>query len=456
MNRTTDLTEGKPLRLIVLFALPLLLSNIFYQLYYIVDSVIVGRLVGVHAFTAVGAAGFYYWLVFTVIIGFAQGFGALFAQRFGAKDHAGLKQAIAQSVILTAALSILLTAACILLLRPTLVMVNTPAEIIDDTYTYLIWVLPATPALFAGNTCAALLRALGNSRTPLTGVIISSIVNIVLDIVFVGPLGMGVAGAAIATAIATCSSFAYCFLKLHGIEEARISRSDFKNGLNAARRLIKLGGPLAFRNIIIEMGSLLVQYVINGFGTLYVAGISAALKYFGIMNLVGFSLDGAVMVYVGQNYGARKCDRIKTGMRTARRIALVSSLITAGLTVMFGREMVMLFITGSASETAAIVEIGYRNLIAFSACLPSLYLLFIHRSAIQGMGNSSIPMASGFVELAMRILSIVVLPIWIGVWGVYFSMGIGWVAAAILLVASYYAVFRKRFNNGELVEASRT
>lgn len=439
------MTEGRPLRLIALFALPLLLNNAFQQLYNVVDSIVVGRLIGVDAFAAVGAAGSYYWLALAVVLGFTQGFGALFAQRFGAKDEAGLKRAIAQAVVLTTILSALLTAAFLLLLHPALVLVNTPPDIIGDTYTYLLWVLSATPVMFAYNTCAAILRALGNSRAPLMSVIISTAVNIVLDLAFVGLLGMGVASVAVATVIANCCALVYCFLRLRRIREVRIGREDFKHGPGTIRTLMKLGGPLAFRNLVIETGGQLIQYVINGYGTLYVAGIAAAYKYFGFISLVGFSLDGAMSVYVGQNYGADRLDRIKKGMRTARWIAVVSSVVTAGLTALFGREMVLLLITGDVSETAAVAEIGYHNLLAFSACLPALYLLFIYRSAIQGMGNSLIPMASGFIELAMRVLSVFILPLFIGIWGVYFSVGIGWIAAAVMLIISYYAVYRRRF-----------
>lgn len=447
MNQIRDMTEGRPLRHFILFALPMVLSNLFQELYYITDSVIVGRMIGVKAFAAVGAAGFYYWLALGVVFGFAHGFGALFAQRFGAKDYAGLKRAIAQSVMLSAVFSLLLTAAFILLLRPMLEVVNTPADIIEGAYSYLIWIFAALPVMFAYNISSSVLRALGNSRTPLVSVVISSAVNIALDILFVGPAGMGVEGVAIATAVAQCCALAFCLVKLRGIQQARIGRSDFKDGKAEALALAKLGWPLAFRNAVIEMGGLLVQYVINGYGTLHVAGIAAAYKYLGIMNIVGFSLDGATAVFVGQNYGACKPARIKQGVHTALAIGIVSSVIAAALTVAFGREMVMLFIEGDAAQVAAVADIGYNNLLAISVCLPFLYLLFVYRSSLQGMGNSSVPMASGFVEMIMRVIAVFVMPAFIGVWGVYFSVGIGWVAAAVLLIIGYYAIFKRRFTS---------
>lgn len=174
------------------------------------------------------------------------------------------------------------------------------------------------------------------------------------------------------------------------------------------------------------------------------AGVAAANKYFGAMNIVGFSIDGATMVYVGQNYGAAKFERIKEGLRTVMRIAVISALTIAALTALFGREMIGLLITGDTTQTEAVKQIGYHNLLAISLCLPSLYLLLIYRSALQGMGNSTIPMLSGFVELALRVLSTLLLPTWIGVWGIYFAEGIGWVGAAILLTWSYFAVFKRR------------
>lgn len=445
MNQTTDMTEGRPLKHFMLFALPMVVSNLLQELYYITDSVIVGRMIGVKAFAAIGAAGFYYWLALGVVFGFAHGFGALFAQRFGAKDFAGLKRAIAQSVMLSAVFSALLTAAFLLLLRPMLEAVNTPADIIGGAHTYLLWIFAALPVMFAYNISGSVLRALGNSRTPLVSILISTVVNIALDILFVGPFGMGVEGVAIATAIAQCCALAFCLIKLRAIEAARIGRRDFKDGRAEAFSLVKLGGPLAFRNMVIEVGGLLVQYVINGYGTLYVAGIAAAYKYLGIMNIVGFSLDGATAVFVGQNYGARKAGRIKQGVHTALMIGIVSSVITAALTILFGREMIMLFIEGDAAEVAAVAAIGYNNLLAVSVCLPFLYLLFIYRSALQGMGNSPIPMASGFVEMIMRVIAVFIMPAFVGVWGVYFSIGIGWVAAAVLLIIGFYVVYKKRF-----------
>lgn len=440
---TMDMTEGKPLRLIVSFALPLLLSHIFQQLYNVIDSVVVGRLIGVNAFAAVGATGPFYWLVVSVVLGFTQGFGILFAQRFGAKDDAGLRRAVAQSILLSAALGAAMTVLCLVLIRPVLMLLNTPAEILADACVYLNWVLSAAPLCFAYNTAAAILRALGNSRTPLVAIVLASIANIALDLFFVGMLRMGIEGVAAATVIAMLCSLTYSLYMLRRVTLVRVQKADFTDSDHTLWKLMRLGAPLALRNAVIGIGGLTIQYVVNGYGKLFVAGVAAAGKYFGVMNLIGSSMDGALAVFVGQNFGAARLDRIKVGVRTALRIVIFSAIVIAVLTVAFGRGMIGLFITADVPETGMINQIGYNNLLAISFCLPPLYLLYISRSALQGMGNSFIPLLSGFMELALRMLCVLLLPARIGVWGIYFADGVGWIGAAILLYCSYCVVYRR-------------
>ncbi len=444
MNDVINMTEGKPLRHILLFAWPVMLSILFQQLYQIADAAVVGHFIGVGAFAAVGMAGYLYWVVFSVTLGFAQGFGTVFAQRFGAQDEIGLRRAVAQSILLTGVLGAGLTGLCLPLIRPLLLLLNTPAEIVPDVHVYLNWMLWGLPIAFFYNTASAVLRALGNSRTPLAAIIFSSILNILLDLLFVGPLRMGVVGAACATVLATLFSFLYCFNKLRQIPLVRVQKADFTAEDGTARELMRLSVPLAFRNAVIGAGGLTMQYVMNGYGKLFVAGMSAANKYFGVMNLIGSAVDAGFAVFVGQNYGAGRLLRIKEGMHAVWRIAIVSAVCIAAITILLGQSMVGLLITGDAYETARVTEFGYHNLIGISICLPALYLLYTTRSALQGMGNSVIPMLSGFVELILRVLSVLILPMQFGVWGVYFAEGIGWIGAAILLCWSYFVVFRKR------------
>ena len=445
MNGTTvNMTEGRPLRHILLFAWPVMVSILFQQLYQLANAAVVGHFIGVDAFAAVGMAGYLYWVVFSVTLGFAQGFGTVFAQRFGAEDEVGLRRAVAQSIVLTAVLGAGLTGLCLPLIRPLLVLLNTPAEIVTDVHMYLSWMLWSLSVAFFYNTASAVLRALGNSRTPLAAILFASILNIALDLLFVGALRMGVAGAAMATVIATLFSFLYCLYKLRQIPLVRVQKADFTADDGTTRELMRLGAPLAFRNAVIGVGGLIIQYVINGYGKLFVAGMSAANKYFGVMNLIGSAVDAGFAVFVGQNYGAKQLLRIKEGMHLVWRIAIVSAICISAIAILFGQSMIKLLVTGDAYEMTRVTEFGYHNLIGISVCLPALYLLCTTRSALQGMGNSAIPMLSGFMELILRVLSVLILPMHLGVWGVYFAEGIGWIGSAILVCCSYFLVFRKR------------
>lgn len=444
MAQITDMTQGKPLKLLVSFALPLMLGNIFQQLYNLVDSVVVGRLIGVDAFAAVGAAGFLSWTVISIVLGFSQGFGILFAQRFGGGDWEGLRRGVAMSVVCTGGIGLFLTAGGLISIQPVLSAIATPIEILPETRRYLYWLFSGTLITGGYNTAASLLRALGNSKAPLVAMILSTGVNIGLDIVFVAVLHSGVEGVAIATLLAQLSALLFCLRTLWGIRPLGLSKADFRWESKTLCELLRLGLPLAFRNGVISLGGLVIQFVINGYGMLFVAGTTAAKKYFGFMEIIAGGLDGALATYVAQNYGKRSFSRIRAGMNCALGIALCSALGMAAFMLLFGKGLVGLLVSGTPEEMATIGEIGYQNLIAISVCLLPLYLLYLYRSGIQGMGGTLVPLLSGFLELTLRIACVLFLPSLIGSWGVYFADGFGWIGAFLLLSISYYASFRRK------------
>jgi putative MATE family efflux protein len=443
---TKDMTEGKPLKLIVSFALPLGLGSLFQQLYNVADSAIVGRLIGLEAFAAVGAAGFLSWMVISIILGITQGYGVLFAQRFGAKDLEGLRKAIAMSIKIDILFGGLLTVISIVFTRKILLAIQTPEDIINDTLGYIYWLFGGILITLAYNTTAAVLRALGNSKTPFYAVIISSLINIVLDIFFVSVFHIGVVGVAASTVFAQLCSFLYCLWKLGSVIEIHLNKADFITDSKTVKELLRMGFPLAFRNAVISLGGLVIQYVINGYGTLFIAGTTAAKKYFGLMEIIVGSIDGAFATFVGQNYGKGNLGRIKEGMRCVLKIVLISSLIIAAILLVFGRLLIRLIVTGDAEQMKTMIAIGYNNFLSMALCLPSLYLLFIYRSALQGMGCTLIPLISGFMELLLRILSVLLLPLWVGEWGVYLSDGLGWVGASCLLLIAYYITMYKKIS----------
>jgi putative MATE family efflux protein len=440
------MTQGKPSSHIFRFALPVMGSYICQQLYTLSDAAVLGRLVGVQAFAAVGAAGLISWMAISIVLGLTQGFGTLLAQRYGAGDWAGLRRSMAMSVWIALAAGLLIAAAGLLCVKPVLRILNTPPELISESSAYLYWMLGGIPVTMAYNLTATLLRSLGDSKTPFTAVILSSVTNIILDILLVTVFRMGVAGVAVATVLSQACAFAWCVYALRTEKKALPKRADFIWEPRIAERLLPLGVPLAFRNAVISAGGLAVQAVINGYGALFIAGVTAAKKYYGLIEIACAGLEGAIGTYVGQNAGAKQPDRIREGVAYTRRVGLIAAITIAALAALFARPLVGLLVSGEPEEAAALQRLqdtGVNTLRAMAACVPALYMLCIHRSAIQGLGNAIYPMLSGFTELALRLLSVWLLVRWAGEWGIYFADGIGWIGAACLLRVAYIRVFRR-------------
>lgn len=444
MANTVDMTRGKPLGLLACFAGPIFLSNICQALYAVADSAVVGRFLGVDAFAAVGAAGAVSWIVLDVTLGLTQGFGVLYAQRFGARDFPGLRRGVAMSLWLGLGAGGLLTLLGVLGARPALSALQTPAEILPEALVYLRWIFGGALIHTAYNLAARLLGGLGNSRTPLFAVIVSSVFNVLLDLVIVGAWGWGVAGAAFSTLAAQLLSFFLCLRKLRAIPEARPAREDFRPDRAVLGELLRLGVPLGFRNGVISLGGLFVQRAVNGYGALFVAGITAAQKYFDLMQLAAGALDGAFATYSAQNYGTRNLPRIRLGLRCASAAALLAALATALLAALFGRGMIRLLVAGDPGDLGTVVQAGYESLLVTAGGLPALYMLYLYRSGLQGMGSTLAPVASGFVELGLRLAAVFLLPPALGRWGLYLANPLGWAGALLLLCLSYHRVYRRR------------
>ena len=281
--RTMNLTEGRPWRLLLFFSLPLMAGNIFQQLYTIVDTAVVGRVLGVDALAALGAVDWLNWLTLGAIQGFTQGFAILMAQKFGAQEYQRLRQVVANSVILSVICAAVLTVTSEGLAGTVLGLLQTPEEIRQISMAYLRIIFGGIPVVMAYNLAAAILRALGNGRTPLVAMVIASVMNIGLDFLFVLGFGWGVQGAAAATVLAQGLSAVYCFLHICKLEILRMERTDWKMQAALGTRLMKLGAPMAFQNTVISVGGMIVQMVVNGFGVVFIAGFTATNKLYGIL-----------------------------------------------------------------------------------------------------------------------------------------------------------------------------
>ncbi len=436
--RIKDMTKGRPGRLILMFALPLMLGNICQQLYTMVDAAVVGKVVGVQALAAVGATDWLNWMVLGILTGFTQGFSILISHRYGAKDEAGLRRSVALSVLLTAVIAVVLTVASLALLSPVLDLLNTPEDVRGDAVGYITVIFSGITVVAAYNIASCILRALGDSRTPLFAMLIAAAINIVLDILFVAGFGWGVVGAAAATVIAQAFSFLFCLNALRKIALLRLARSDFAWNREMIQELVRLGLPVAFQNTVIAGGGMAVQRVINGFGVNFVAGYTATNKMYGMLELAASSYGAAVSTFSGQNLGANRYGRIRKGVRISFVLATVTSAVIGAVMLIFGRGILSLFISGEAQQVTEVLDVAYAYLSVMSCCLPILYWLWLYRSALQGMGDTVLPMVSGIAELAMRVGAVLVLPSFLGEYGVYVAEVLAWAGAAVVLAIAYY------------------
>ena len=443
MQRTKNMTEGKPFALILTFALPLMAGNVFQQLYTVVDTMVVGKHLGVSALAALGAADWMNWMMLGIVQGFTQGFGILMAQEFGAGQYERLKKVIGGSAVLALLSALLLVALGQLSITPVLGLLQTPGDILGDTSLYLRIMFAGIPIMMAYNLFACILRSLGDGRTPLHAMVVASLTNIALDLLFVMVFQWGIPGAAVATLIAQLVSSLYCLRHILRLELFKLCFRDFRLGKALCGKLLLLGFPMAFQNCIIAVGGMIVQFVVNGFGVIFIAGYTATNKLYGMLEIAATSYGYAMITYVGQNLGAGKSSRIRQGMRSAVAIAIATSVAIALVMLVFGKPILGCFISGTPEEAAVAMDAAYAYLAILSLCLPILYILHVTRSTIQGMGNTLLPMASGIAEFVMRTAIALLLPLVIQETGIYIAEVAAWAGADLVLVISYFALARK-------------
>jgi len=455
MAQIKDMTEGNPIRLMVRFSIPLLISNALQLLFVLADTAIIGRILGVNAFASIGATGTSHWLVLSAVIGITQGFSTFLAQRFGAKDMDGLKRAFVTAVYFAMFFAVTLGLLGVIFCRPLMDILQTPQELMGGSVTYLSVLWAGMPILFGYNLLAMTLFAFGDSKTPLHAMIVATAVNIVLDLILIIPFG--IAGVAAASLIAQTAAMLLCIRNLWKTGVLQGCGHRFDKG--SARPLLRLALPLGLRNAVIEVGGLIVQRYVNEYGTEFVAGVAAAKRMYSLLVIVGGAIEASIATFVAQNFGARQLDRVKQGLRDGLKLALSSAIVIMAIALPFGRLILSLLIGGDPMQVnavpdeetrqlmfmqvSAVLDVGTRQLMLMTVGLPFLHLLFLYRAALQGLGNTLIPMLSGFVELALRILSVVVLTGLIGTWGVLLSDPIAWPFAMTLLIVSYFIVLKK-------------
>ena len=444
-DTTRDMTTGSPVRLILAFTIPMLLGNLFQQFYSMADTLIVGRTLGVDALSAVGATG----SVSFLILGFAQGLTAglsvITAQRFGAGDEQGVRVSFATSLLVSAAVAVLLTAGSMLGARQLLELMRTPAEIMDAAYAYIAIIFAGIAAAMFYNLFANILRALGDSRTPLLFLIAGSAFNITFDLICILVFRMGVRGAAAATVAAQVLTCVCCAAYIaRRFPMLRLRRADFRGVGQALACHLQVGLPMGFQQSIIAIGTIIVQVALNMQGKLAVAAFTAASKIDTLTTPLTY-LGVTMATYSAQNYGAGSYPRIKEGVRKCAYMELITSAVLMAVVLACGPDLVRLFV-GSEPEVIALSR-TYFNITCMG--YPFLALLFLYRYTLQGLGKSFVPTFAGAMELVMRLAMTLALAGPLGFAGICLANPMAWVGSAVPLMIAYFITIRRLLRRTE-------
>ncbi|MBE6668011.1 MAG: MATE family efflux transporter [Ruminococcaceae bacterium] len=397
---TKDMTVGSTARQIFLFAIPFLIGNLFQQFYNIADMVIVGRTMNPLAYAAVGSTSSLVWFASGAIQALTVGFSVVTAHHFGAKNEENIKKSFASAIGLSAVISIAVSVVCVLLARPMLEILRTPANLVDDAYNYIVWIFAGLIATALFNLLSNMIRALGDSRTPLYFLIIACVINIILDIVFIKFCNMGTAGAGVATVVAQLVSGILCIVyivKKHPM--LHIKAKHFKHDFEMAKSLLKIGIPMAFLNMVLSVGAIVVQFVTNGFGDVYVSSQVTGSKIETFVTQPLLSFGSAVSVFAAQNYGAKKYSRVLDGSRKTILMSYAWSIIAALILLPAGKLIIRL-IAGDVDDT--VVNNAYMYILINTALTFILSPLIIYKNVLQAVGKTTWTMISGFTEIVGR------------------------------------------------------
>lgn len=438
MPKTQDLSQGNVTRIIISFYIPMFFTNLLQQIYSFADTAIVGNGLGDNALAAVGNMGSLHFLIIGFSIGLGNGFAILIARHFGAKDFERLRHCFAALIQLTTFIVLVLTALSVIFLKDALTIINTDELIIGDSLTYGYIVFGGLCVTIAYNVSAAILRALGDSKTPLYAIIVSTIANIALDYIFIFTFKTGVEGAAIATIIAQILSAGICLFRMRQINILRLSRADFKNEFKMYTDLLRNGVPMAFMNSLTAIGCMVVQSFVNDFGVSYTAAYSACSKYNNMFMQPAFTTTHAISAFAGQNSGAGKYDRIKQGIFVCVGIVGVSYILLGSTMFFFPRFLASLLLKGEEA-----IGLACQFFKICGVMLIFVDLLFVFRGAIQGMGYAVVPMLSGLLEMIIRISVIIGLSKTFGFIATAYAESAAWIGALTLNITAFIYYYRR-------------
>ena len=435
-----DMTQGKPLKLIFAFWFPMLLGNLFQQVYNLADSVIVGRFVGVQAFAGVSATGSLNFLIIGFLLGMCSGCAIPVAQAFGEGDPVKMRRRFANAIYLCGGISLVMSVATALSARAILRWIGTPEDIMEEAYRYIVFIFGGMTATMLYNLMSGMLRAVGNTRTPLCFLVLSCAVNVGLDLALVVGMGMGVTGAAVATVAAQLLSGLLCLRVIFSkYDVLRIRGEEWKPDAACLGRLSGIGLPMGLQFSITAIGSLIMQTAVNGLGTVAVAAIGAGSKVYTMFVCPFDAMGATVATWCGQNLGARRLDRVRQGVRISMLSMTVYAVVALFAVRLVGRTMIGLFI--DSGETAVIDRaVQYLNMVVLFF-IP-LLTIFVLRNGLQGLGYSRIAMFAGLFELAGRAFVAFALVGPYGFDGAILANPAAWIMADALLIPAWLHTVR--------------
>ena len=435
---TKNMTEGEPARLIFFFALPLVAGNMMQQLYAFIDTLIVGRFLGVNALAAVGCTGSLMFLTLGFIMGFCTGVTIYTGQRFGAGDHAGVRQSAAACILLGVAVVLTLTAIVLPLTRTLLVQMETPPEIMDGAYDFISIVFAGLVIFLLLYLQNCLIRALGDSKMPTILLAVTLGINIALEPVAILVLGWGIPGAAGATVFSQGIGALLFWIYIRRRVPALHTRwADWKPDCAVLMAHLRMGLPMAFQSSVIAIGAIILQVALNNLGALPVAAYAATQKIDAVAVMPMLSFGYAMAAYTAQNYGAQKYERIRIGVRACLKMSIAFAVGIGILLIVFGTFFLELFVGADAEGAAEVISYGHTFLIVNGSCYVILALLLVYRNVLQGLGQSIIPTIAGAMELIMRAGAALLLCAPLGFLGACLANPLAWIGAAIPVVLAY-------------------
>ena len=448
MNKTKSksrsvksMTEGNVMYLLLAFSLPIFIGNLFQQLYNVVDTVVIGHFLGDEALAAVGSTSAIYSLLIGFTYGLSNGFSVVLARLFGADDEESLHRAVGMSALISVVFAAVLTGASIVFMRPLLLALKTPDSIIGMSQEYLIIIMGMCSVTMLYNTLSGFLRALGNSRLPLYALILASAVNVILDVIFVGYMGMGVKGAACATVIAQAVSAG---MELYYIMKScpilHIRREYLTIDMEMMTELLSTGISMAMMLVLTNIGTVAMQSAVNGLGVVTITGHTAARKIHDILILPLGTICTSAATFVSQNYGAKKMDRVKMGIKSSMLLGMMWCVVAVGICLMFGKAIVYA-LTGT--QNAEVADTTMRYLLINVPFYFVLNVLLVLRNSLQGMGRKIVPLAASFTELAGKFIAAFIMAPMLGYLGVCLIEPITWIATAMIVAGGFISAYRK-------------